>query len=147
MDNRHGGGVRPVGLFPTAQDRGIAGFQAQGGNVNGDVWARFINYANHAQRDATTLQTQTAVQQPTVNHLPDRVGEITHLAYIVSTRFQTRWRQGQAVEHRIAQAVGSRLLNILYVCAEDAFGLRFQLISNGFQYAIFFATGEQRQLI
>ena len=142
LDHRNSGGVRPVRLFSTAQDRRIARFQAQRSHINGDIRTRFINHANHAQRHATTLQTQTAIQQTTVNHLPDRVSEITHLAYIVSNRFQTRWRQCEAIKHRFAQAIFTRLFNILCVRAEDAFRLRFQFISNGFQHAVFFATGE-----
>jgi hypothetical protein len=64
-------------------------------------------------------------------------------------RFQTRRGQRQAVEHRFRSGRWLALAQqILYVRAEDAFlRLRFQLISNRFQYAVFLAAGEQRQLV
>ncbi len=36
-----------AGLFPAAQDRCVAGFQAQGGDVDRHVGTRFIYHANH----------------------------------------------------------------------------------------------------
>ncbi len=45
-------------------------FSGTGGDVDRHVRTRFINHANHPQRDAATFNTQTAVQQPAVDHRP-----------------------------------------------------------------------------
>jgi hypothetical protein len=51
----HAGGdglVGVQGLLATAQDGGVAGFQAQRGGVGGDVGPRLVDDADHAQRHA-----------------------------------------------------------------------------------------------
>jgi hypothetical protein len=86
----HRRGVGAPGLFPAAQNGSVTGFQAQGGDIHRHVWTGFINHADNAERHAATLQTQTAVEQPTVNHLPYRVGQIADLTNIVGDAFQAR---------------------------------------------------------
>ena len=61
LDHLHRGGVGAPGLFPAAQDRRVAGFQTQGGDVDRHVRTRFINHANHPQRHATTLKDRKSV--------------------------------------------------------------------------------------
>ena len=107
LDHLHRGGVGAPGLFPAAQDRCVAGFQTQGGDVDRHVGSRFINHANHPQRDAATFNTQTAVQQPAVDHLADRIGQIAHLAHIAGDAAQTRRGQREAIKHRFTQAIGA----------------------------------------
>ncbi|MNS28524.1 hypothetical protein D3C72_605040 [compost metagenome] len=92
-------------LFTTAQYCCVAGFQAQRGNVNSHVRARFINHADDAERDPATFDTQAAVEQAAVNHLSDRIGKITDLTHIVGDAFQARRVQRQAIEHRLAQTI------------------------------------------
>ena len=83
LNHFHRGGIGAPGLFPAAQNRGIAGFQAQGSNIDGDVRTGFINHPHHAQRHAAAFDAQTAVQQTAVDHLANRIGQIAHLANIV----------------------------------------------------------------
>ena len=83
------------------------GVGAQRSDINRHVRARFINHANHPQRDAATFNTQTAVQQPAVDHLADRIGQIAHLAHIAGDAAQARRGQREAIKHRFTQAIGA----------------------------------------
>ncbi|MOA26526.1 hypothetical protein D3C78_1473250 [compost metagenome] len=107
LNHFDGGGVGAPCLFPPAQNGSVAGFQAQRGDVNGDVWTRFINNANHAKRHAATFKTQAAVEQPTVDHLPNRIGKVTHLTHVIGDAFQARRVQRQTIQHCFAQAVSA----------------------------------------
>ncbi len=90
LDHFYRCGVGAPGLFPAAQDRGITGFQAQGGDINSHVRARFVDYADHPQRHAATFDAQAAVQQSAIDHLPDRIGQAAHLTHVVGNAFQAR---------------------------------------------------------
>ncbi|MNS63647.1 hypothetical protein D3C72_967480 [compost metagenome] len=147
LDDVNGGRVGSPRLFAPAQNGGVTGFQAQGGDVDGHVRARFINHADHTEWDAATLDAQTAVEQPAVNHLPHRIGEVADLAHVIRDAFKTCGRQSQAVEHCLAQTIVTRVGQILFVGEQDLLRLCFQIISDFFQNAVFLAAGKERQFV
>ncbi|MNV88592.1 hypothetical protein D3C71_1828110 [compost metagenome] len=104
-----------VGFFTATQDHRVAGFQAQAGNVDGDVWPRLINHANHPERYPATFQLQPAVQQAAVQYVADRVVQAAYLTHIVGDRRQTCRGQQQAIEQRFAHSAGACLLHVLFV--------------------------------
>ena len=55
LDQRGDGAVGADRFRTAAQDGGVAGFQAQGGGIGGDVRARFVNDADDAERYACLL--------------------------------------------------------------------------------------------
>ena len=141
LNHFHRRGVGAPGLFTAAQNSRVAGLQAQRGDIDGHVRPRFINHADHSQRHATTFDTQAAIQQTAVNHLADRIRQATHLTHVIGDAAQARRRQRQAIEHRVAQTVGTGVAEVFGVGAQDLFGLRFQIISNLVQNLIFLAAG------
>jgi hypothetical protein len=73
----HQRGNRPVTadrFRATAQDRRVAGLQAQGGGVGGDVRARLVDDADHAQRHAHAADLDATRPELQVTDFADRVG-------------------------------------------------------------------------
>ncbi len=69
------------------------------------------------------------------------------LAHVIRDAFKTFGRQGQAVEHCLAQAIVTRVGQILFVGEQDLLRLCFQIISDFFQNAVFLAAGKERQFV
>ena len=72
------GAVRAKALRAAAQDRGIAGFEAERGGVGGHVRAALIDDADHAERHAHALDRHAVRARPALRHRADRIGKPAH---------------------------------------------------------------------
>ena len=104
------------GLFAAAKHDRVAGFEAEHGGVNGDVGARFVHNANHAQRHADFANEQAIGARPLGKdfvHWIRKRGDCAHRI----CRFADAPRiQQQAIEHGASQL---RLRDVLFVGAQD----------------------------
>ena len=119
----HAGGDRLIGMDrfrAAAQDRGVAGLQAQPGGVGGDVGARFVDDADHAQRHAhlADLDAGGAVFQ--VADLADRVGQLGDLAQAFGHARHALVGEREPVDHRRLEAFGARGVHVLPVGFQQA---------------------------
>ena len=74
---------RAQALGAAAQDRGVAGLQAERAGVGGDVRPALEDHADDAERRAHPADVQPRGPVPLGDHLPDRVG------------LRRRWRAGR----------------------------------------------------
>ena len=95
-----------------AQDRGIARLQAQRRGVGGDVRPRFVNDADHAQRDAHPADLDAGGAALHVADFTDRIGQGGDLFQSQCHGFDALFRERQAVDHRPIEAIGCRLCDV-----------------------------------
>jgi hypothetical protein len=85
-------------LGAAAQDRGVAGLQAEGGDVDGHIWSRFVDDADHADGDAALAQTQPVGQPAALEFASHRVGQFGHAPRIRGQRGDAPGVEHQPVE-------------------------------------------------
>ena len=72
------GTARAVALRAAAQDRGIAGLEAQRRGIGGDVGAALVDDADDAERHPHPLDGHAVRPRPALRHGADRIGERAH---------------------------------------------------------------------
>ena len=70
------GAVGALALGAAAQDRGIAGLEAERGGVGRDVGSALIDDADDAERHAHALDRHAVRPRPALGDLADRIGEV-----------------------------------------------------------------------
>ena len=80
-------GVGVHGLSAAAQDDGVAALDAQGGGVDRDVWPRFVDEQDHAERHADLVDLQAVGPDRAAANLADRIGKVSHLEDSIQRRF------------------------------------------------------------
>jgi hypothetical protein len=111
----HAGGDRLVGaqgFLAAAQDRGVAGLEAQRGGIGRDVGPRFVDDADHAQRHAHAADLDAGGAALHVADFADRVGQGGDLLQALCHGFDALVGQLKAVDHRRVQSVGARFGDI-----------------------------------
>ncbi|ABA49903.1 hypothetical protein BURPS1710b_3448 [Burkholderia pseudomallei 1710b] len=93
-------GVRFERLRAAAQDRRVAGLQAQRGRVDRHVRPRFVDDPDHAERHAHLADLDSARAIFEIAHLADRVRQRRDLAQPFDHRLQRLVRQRQAIDER-----------------------------------------------
>ena len=64
-----------MALGAAAQDRGVAGLQAQRAGISGDVGTAFVDDADDADRHAHALEFETIGPRPLCEHGADGIGK------------------------------------------------------------------------
>ena len=67
--------VGAVGVAASAQDHGVAGLEAEGGGVDGDVGPGLVDHRDDPERHAHLLDLQPFGSPPALDHLAHRVGQ------------------------------------------------------------------------
>ena len=73
-------------VVAAAQDDGVPGLDAEHGDVDGDVRARLVDDAEHADGDAAPAEAQAVGQEAPVDLGAHGVGQVGHLAGVRSQR-------------------------------------------------------------
>ena len=94
--------VRAVAVRAAAQDRGIAGLEAQRAGVGGDVRPALVDDADDAERHAHALDGHAVRPRPALRHRADRIGERAHHVEPVRHRGDALVVEREAVEERPA---------------------------------------------
>ena len=103
----------------TAQDHGIAGLKAQGPGIGGDIGARFIDHAHHAQWGGNALNMQAIRARPLVQNPAHRIALFGHLTQAIDNAAQARLVQHQPVEHGGRQALVAAEIHVEHIGIED----------------------------
>ena len=104
-------------LAAPAQDRGVAGLEAEGGDVDGDVRPRLVDHADDADGDAPLAQPQAVREHAAIVFRADRIGQRGDAARVVGERGQPLLVQQQPVEQRLAQSLGAAGRDVLAFAA------------------------------
>ena len=119
MHARGDGAVGAQRFAAAAQDGGVARLQAQPGGVGGDVGARLVNDADHAQRHAHAPDADAARALAQFGDGADRIVEARDLLQALGHFFDAGGAEFQPVEQRRRKAVRARLGHVLGVGFEQ----------------------------
>ena len=139
----------PIGRqrFPAAaQIADIAALQAKRSRIDADVGTRFINDADHADRDAALDKMQLSAI-PLLQDPPAGIFQRRHLAHACADVVQPLFIQGEPVDERIASTRCARLFHILPVCLQDRFPRIPQHRCHPFQHRILLLCAQLGQRI
>ncbi|MNM85441.1 hypothetical protein D3C81_975550 [compost metagenome] len=136
--------VRLDGLGAPAQDRGVAGLQAQRRGVDGHVRARLVDDADHAQRHAHLTDLNAGRAELHIGDLADRVCQRGNLLQPCRHRDDGLVGQRQAVHERGVLAVGAGTLHIARVHSLELVGIPADGGGDGQQRAVLVSRGGPR---
>lgn len=99
LDYLHQLQIGVEGLAPTAQYAGVAGLEAEAGDVDGDVGTRLVDDADNPDGHPTTGEPQAILQHPAIHFGTDRIIQRDHLAHIRHDPGQPGRIEQQAIQH------------------------------------------------
>lgn len=99
LDHPHQLQIGVEGLAPATQYAGVAGLEAEAGDVDGDVGARLVDDADNPDGHPTTREPQAIFQHPTIHFGTDRIVQRDHLAHICHDTGQPGRIEQQAIQH------------------------------------------------
>jgi hypothetical protein len=108
-----------VALAAAAQDRRVAGLEAQRARVAGHVGPALVDDADHAEGHAHPLDAQAVRPLPLGDHRADRVRQLGDLLDAPRHRLDARGIEPQPVEHRATRSACLRRLHVAGVRRED----------------------------
>ena len=112
--------VAAQGLFAAAQDDGVAGLQAEDGDIDGGVGAGLVDDAEDADRNASSAKAQTVGQQAAFQFGANRVGQRRDLPRVVRQPMYSFRRQQQAVQQGVAETIGAAAAMSSSFCARTS---------------------------
>ena len=132
-------------LRAAAQDRRIARLEAERPGVRGDVRARFVNHADHAERHAHARDVEAVRALPARQLGADRVVEPGDRLEPGGHRLDAHRIQRQAVEQRCPQAALLRRRHVFGVGGQEFVLSVAQAVRCGAERPIFQRTRRGRQ--
>ena len=133
------------GVGAAAQDRGIAGLQAERAGIGGHIRPAFIDDADDAERHPHALDGQAVRPRPGFGDVADRVGERAHGLDAGGDTFDLGGVEREAVEQRTGHAVALGLGNVLGVGGENLGLLRADRRRHGVERTVFLRCRRLRQ--
>ena len=118
----HARGDRLVGVDrfgAAAQDRGVARLQAQPRGVGGDVRARFVNDADHAERHAHLAHLDARRPVAQFDDLADRIGKLRDLPQAVGHGRDALVREREAIDRSFVEPGSARGFEVARVGREQ----------------------------
>ncbi len=122
-------------MSASEQDR-VAGFDAQRGDVDGDVGARLVDHAEHADGHAHLLQAQAVLQMVSAYDLAHRVGQGRHVAHALGRGFDAWDVELEPVEFARVHAVFGGLAHVERVGPRDGVGVRVERVGHRFEQPV-----------
>jgi len=113
------GGGRGEAFRAAAQDRGVAGLEAQRAGVGGDVGAAFVDDADHPQRHGDAADQQPVGAFPLGQHAAHRIGQPGDVLQALGHGLDALGIEHQAVDHRRREALVRGRRHVLGVGFED----------------------------
>ena len=136
---------RPQAVRAAAQDRGIAGLEAERAGIGGDVGAAFIDHADDAERHADALDFHAVRALPGGRHRADGIGELGDHFEAVCDGGNPLFIEPEPVEKRRRGACLARLGDILGIGGEDCGGAAAQRLCHAPERAVLFSGRRERQ--
>ncbi len=132
-------------LGPRAQNGGIAGLEAQGAGVGGDIGTAFENHADDAERRGDPLDAQPVGALEGLQHAPDRIGQIGDVIEALRHAGDAPVVEQQPVEHRRRQVFRPRAGHVERIGLQQLFRPRAQKGRGGAQRAVLLLRRRQRE--
>ena len=113
------GAVGALALGAAAQDRGVAGLEAERGGVGGHVGPALVDDADDAERHAHALDRHAVRPRPALGDLADRIGEVADHLDAVGHGGDALVVEREPVEEGGVGAVALGLGHVLGIGGED----------------------------
>ena len=139
------GAARAQAVGAAAQDRGIAGFQAQRAGIGGHVRPALVDDADDAERHAHALDGHAVRPGPGFGNDADGILERAHRVDGGGDGLHPRGIERKPVEEGAGHAGGARLGDILGIGGQNAGYLRADGAGHELQGAVFLGGGGERQ--
>ena len=110
---------RAMRIRAAAQDRGVAGLQAQRAGIGGDIRAAFVDDADDANRRAHALDGHAVRPLPFVEHVADRIVQLGDDFEAFGHRRDALPVERQAVEEGAGDAGGLGFGDVVLVGGQD----------------------------
>ena len=141
----HGGAIEDAGkcdvgvecFAPAAQDDGVSGLEADAGGVDGHVGPRFINDADHADRDGNFGDFESVRPRRLRQDPPDRIMLGGDYAQPVGHLLDPAVIEGEAVDHGGGKPFGAGGFEVESVCLADGVGGSFDFERHAFETGVF----------
>ncbi|GJD59703.1 hypothetical protein IFDJLNFL_5634 [Methylobacterium dankookense] len=143
LGDRHGAAVA---VRAGAQDRGVAGLEAERPGIGGDVGAALEDHADHAERHGDALDQQAVRPLDRRELPPDRIGQGADLLDRVGDAGEALLVEGEPVDQRLAMAGGLRGGDVAGVLAQDLGSAGTDALGDGAQRDILRLRGGERHL-
>ena len=147
LDHPHQLQVGVEGLATTAQNAGVAGLEAEAGDVDGDIGARLVDDADDPDGHPATGEAQAILQHPAVDFGPDRIVQGDHLAHIRHYAGKARRVEQQAIQHGFREPRLAPGGDVFLVGRQDLGTACFQFIGDGRQRPVLLCRADGGQLI
>ena len=139
------GAARAQAVGAAAQNRGIAGFQAQGPGIGSNVRPALVDNADDAERHPHPFNGHAVRPGPGFGHHPDRVLERAHCVNGFGNRLYPLSVERQPVEEGTGNAGPACLGDIISIGGQNAGFLPADGVGHEFQGAVFLGAGGERQ--
>ena len=140
------GGVGLVRGGRAAQQDRVAGLQAEGGGVDGDVGAGLVDDADDAERHADLAQVDAVREGRAADDLADRVGQRHHVPHVGGDRADPLGGEGQPVDDGLAGAGLTGLGDVLGVGLDDLARTDLQRVRDREQRVVLRGPRERREV-
>ena len=113
---------RPRGaqaIRAAAQDRGVAGLEAQRAGVGGDIGPALVNHADNTQRRRDALDAQAIGPLEHGQHTAHGVGQIGDFLHAARHRLDALLVEGEPIHRRSERVGGLRLRHVQRVRGKD----------------------------
>ena len=125
------------GFLPAPENADVAGFQAEGGGVYGDIGPGFVDDGHNTQGHPAASDYQPIGTGFHLVHLADGVRKRCHLPHAVHHACNPSRVQCQSVQHGGAHSVGLGVGEVRFVGGENFRAAAFQGLGDGFQSGVF----------
>ena len=112
LDDRGDGAVGTDRVFAAAQNDGVAALDRKADRVCGDVGARLVNDADHAERHAHTAQLQSVIERPLFQHFSHGTGKLDQLFQSHGDAVDALFVQHQTVDELRAARAARYVLRV-----------------------------------
>ena len=144
----HDPGQNQIGvkrLAAAAQDHRVARLETDSRRIDGHIRARFVNNADHAQRNADLGDFEAVGTDSRRQHAPDRIVLGGDHAQPVGHLLNPAVGQGQPVDHRRCKTGLFRLFKVLGIGGFDRLRGLFDPAGHHLQAAVFLVGREDSQ--
>ena len=135
-DDTQCGRIGAFGCMATAQDGGVARFEAQRGDIDRHIGPGLVNHADDADGHAYLVEAQPVGQVVPAHDLPDRIGQRGDMPDALRAGGDAVHVETQAVEFSFIHAGFEGFLHVLRVGGGDVVGMRVEGVGDGEQQLV-----------
>lgn len=141
------GAVGVDGFAAAAKDRGVAGFETEGGGVGSDVGSALVNDSDRPDGNSDLFDVQAVGLGPGFEDLADGIGQGGDVFESGCDGFKSCGIEFQTIDHGATQAFFLTRLEVFLVFREDVGFVLTESVRHRAEDGVFLIGGEGSELI